>query len=109
MSNFYDIVSIEKIELNDEGDIRVEAIIENMGPMTHPQTLYDVPEYAPCLCEAVIWKELLPPGLKLYDDTEYLQNLINCHNLLVNQEWKVIDTSDTRFDDYEPEGSRIFF
>ena len=111
MKNYYDIVSIEKLYLNKDGDITIEAIIENMGPMTHPQTLYDPPEYAPCLCETTIWKECLPPGVELYDDPEYIEELINRHNLLLHQEWHPIpyDSSDDCSDDYEGTGARLFF
>ena len=67
METLHDIISIEKVYLDKDGDIVVEAILENMGSETHPQTLYDMPEYAPALCKTTIYKEGVPPGITLED------------------------------------------
>ena len=99
----HDIISIEKICLNQDGDITVEAVLENMGPLSSLQTLYDAPEYAPCLCETTIGKEHVPPWMKLEDKEELLEDIINRYNLLAGQYWYPIqiDDSDKYWDDYD--------
>lgn len=103
MKDLHDIISIEKICLDSDGDIVVEAILENMGPISSPQTLYDPPEFAPCLCRTTIYKESVPPWMKLEDKEELLEDIINRYNLLLLQDWEPIafDDSDKYWDDYE--------
>jgi hypothetical protein len=105
------ILSIEKVYLDEDGDIVVEAVIENMGKITSPQTLYDMAEYAPGLCRTHVYKENVPPGIEIEDKEEDLKGIIDRYNLLVHQEWESVDVddSDKCLDDYTPSESRMFF
>lgn len=111
METLHDIISIEKVYLDKDGDIVVEAILENMGSETHPQTLYDMPEYAPALCKTTIYKEGVPPGITLEDNEQILERIVNRYNLLVHQTWEpiIVDDSDKYWDGYKPSDSRLFF
>lgn len=108
----HDIVSIESICLDQEsGDIVVKAILEEIVYIQGSQTHVSPPEYAPCLCETVIYKESVPPGVVLIDNEEELEEIINRYNLLANQDWKPIieDYSDSDLDDTPYPGGRLFF
>jgi hypothetical protein len=106
-----DIASIERIYLNANGDIVVEAILEDAGPLSSPQTLYDPPEYAPGLCRTIIYKECVPSSVKLEDNQELLEKIIDNNNLLVFQDWEpiVVDDSDRFVDYYDEPVSNLYF
>lgn len=107
----HDIVLIEDFTVNSDGDLIITAILENMGHCTVQQTHWDAPEFAPARCKTVIYAEGLPDGVQftgLNDDQ--LEELVNRHSLLINQEWEVIITDDTDCDlDSCYGGSQLFF
>lgn len=97
----HDIVSIESMHLDSDNNIVVTAILENIQYISGSQTLYDPPEYAPCLCETTIDKDCIPSWIKLVNDEEELEEVINRYNLLSHQMWEPIieDNSDRYLDD----------
>lgn len=107
----HEIVLIEEFYVRKDGDLEITAIVENMGQQTVQQSLYDLPEFAPARCYTTINKEYLPEGIEFRGkDQDQLEELVNRHGLLFQQEWKVITHHDDRdIDDYEPTGSRLFF
>lgn len=107
----HEIVLIEEFYVRKDGDLEITAIVENMGHQTVYQSLYDLPEFAPARCYATISKEYLPEGVEFKGkNQDELEELVNRHGLLFQQEWKVITLHDDRdVDDYEPTGSRLFF
>lgn len=96
----YGIIQVTDLELNSDGDIEIKAIVEDMVLVPGSQTLIDPPEYAPCLCQATIWKEYFLPDTELRDDRDYLKELIIENNLLKECMWEPIieDDSDRYLD-----------
>jgi len=112
MSYYYDIVLIEDFDVDRDGNLIVTAVIENMGKCTVPQSLYDPPEFAPCLCKTTIYPESLPDNREFKGKTgPQLEEYVNRYQLLVNAEWTPIinDCSDYDDDDYCPSGSGLYF
>ena len=107
----HEIVLIEEYYVKKDGDLEITAVVENMGKQTVRQSLYDAPEFAPARCYAVISKELLPDGIEFVGkNDEELEELVNRHGLLLQQDWTVITSDDDRdIDDYVPTGARLFF
>jgi hypothetical protein len=107
----HDILSMQSIHLDEEsGDIIVKAILAEVTYVPGSQTHWSPPEYAPCLCQTIIYKDSVPPGVELKDNEEDLEEVINRYNLLSNQDWLTIieDNSDADLD--EPYiGGRLFF
>lgn len=103
-------IEIEKVYLNNRGNIVVEAIVPDMVE-TRKQTHLDPPEYGPCLCETEIDKDCIPDDIVINDDPLQLETIINQYNLLLNQEWFPIDddSSDKDFDDYTPSGANLYY
>ncbi len=97
----HDILSIESMKLDSDNNIIVTAILENMRYIKGSQTLYDPPEYAPCLCQTIIDNDGIPPWVKLVNDEEELEEVINRYGLLSHQMWEPIieDDSDRYLDD----------
>jgi len=87
----YDILSIESFRLDPVSDnIIVRAILENISYIAGSQTYLDPPEYAPSLCETTISTDGLPMTTELRNNEEYLEEIVNRHNLLANQDWRPV-------------------
>lgn len=98
----HDIILIESFTVNLEDDLEIVAILENVGKREATQ---DVPSLAPVRARATVFKELLPYGVTFTGKrSDELEELVNRHNLLCNQQWKVIT-------DPEPQQrqGRLFF
>lgn len=84
----HDIILIESFSVNEEEDLEIIAILENTTGRISPM---EVPTTAPARAKAVVFKELLPYGTTFAGKrSDELEELVNRHNLLVNQQWKVI-------------------
>jgi len=96
----YDILSIESFRLDPVTDnIIVRAILENISYIAGSQTYLDPPEYAPRLCETVISTNNLDHSVQLKDNQEYLEEIVNRHNLLANQDWEPVYEDYSYVDD----------
>jgi hypothetical protein len=95
--------TIERLEdafFNQEGNLVVQAYLGGWGKQTVQQTLLDPPEYGPGLCEAVIDKDALPPGVNGNVTEEDLERLIDRCNRLDELVWYQLseDNSDDLLD-----------
>lgn len=84
----YEIILIESFEVNDTEDLEITAILENTKAK---RELKAVPAVAPVRAKAVVFKELLPYGVTFAGRRQdELEELVNRHSLLTNQQWQVI-------------------
>lgn len=84
----HDIILIESFSVNEEEDLEIVAILENTTGRINSM---EVPATAPARAKAVVFKELLPYGTTFAGKrTDELEELVNRHNLLSNQQWKVL-------------------
>ncbi len=80
------IISVNEIELDDENQVYVKAMIED-AELVRPQTWEDPAEYRPGLCEAsftVDEDQIIPDNE--YELIEFLENL--------DLTWELVDNED---------------
>ena len=88
------ILSIDKIYINTDNNIVVEAMLDQIHYIKGSMTHLDPPEYAPGLCSTTIDKDSIPEGVELFDNEPYLEEVINHHNLLDCVDWEVINNDE---------------
>ena len=98
----HEIILIESFIVNAEDDLEITAILENVGKRGNSQ---GIPNLAPVRARATVFKELLPYGITFTGkNTDELEELVNRHSLLCNQQWKVITEPEP-----QPRQGRLFF
>lgn len=89
------ILSIERIYLNADGNIVVEAILDQVHYIKGSMTHLDPPEYGPGLCTTTIDKDSIPEEIELRNNEQDLEEIIHRYNLLDTDQWEVIDIDDS--------------
>lgn len=88
MATRHEIILIESFSVNEEEDLEITAVLENVTKRIGSN---EPPRFAPVRAVATVFKELLPYGTEFAGKRpDELEELVNRHNLLCNQQWKII-------------------
>lgn len=107
----HSIILIEKLEVNDVGDLEVTAVLENEWRNNKGTYIFSSPDVAPIRAIATVPYQALPPGETFRGkDRRQLTNMLDRYQLFYQQEWKAAppEVPTQQNDDPYP-GGRLFF
>lgn len=107
----HNIIYVEKMEINNKGDLEVTAILENEGKRQGMTYIDQAPEVAPIRAKTTIFKEAFPARTILQNtDPEEMVRLIEDYKLFLHQEWKPVRSEvESNEGDKPQQGGRLFF